>query len=230
MQTIAVLQNTAFEHLGLIEDHLEGRNIRFRYIRPTYDKDWRQTINQPKDGLIVLGAAPYGTVGTPVLDQLEDKIEAVRTCLKEKIPVLAISTGTQILSLASGNPVLPKQLTLEIKTAHQARSDSLNGYMPEKFPVATYMRDLPAIPEKAEILATFQDGSPAVFQMFETCLGFIGHPGMKSAMIEDSFVQIPEEAIDASDALGQLRVRQRELEDALVSMMTGIIQITGWMN
>ena len=32
--TLQVIQHTSAEYLGLIEDHLEGRSIRFRYCRP----------------------------------------------------------------------------------------------------------------------------------------------------------------------------------------------------
>ena len=34
MNVVAVIQHTAGEYLGLIEDHLEGRRIRFQYFRP----------------------------------------------------------------------------------------------------------------------------------------------------------------------------------------------------
>ena len=34
VRTLAVIQHTSADYLGLIEDHLEGRRIRFRYYRP----------------------------------------------------------------------------------------------------------------------------------------------------------------------------------------------------
>ena len=34
MNVVAVIQHTAGEYLGLMEDHLEGRRIRFQYFRP----------------------------------------------------------------------------------------------------------------------------------------------------------------------------------------------------
>ena len=34
MKNICVIQHTEAEFLGLMEDHFEGRNIRFHYNRP----------------------------------------------------------------------------------------------------------------------------------------------------------------------------------------------------
>ena len=34
MNVVAVIQHTSGEYLGLLEDHLEGRRIRFQYFRP----------------------------------------------------------------------------------------------------------------------------------------------------------------------------------------------------
>ncbi|MGB5578544.1 MAG: hypothetical protein WBM88_14140, partial [Woeseiaceae bacterium] len=34
MNVVAVVQHTSGEYLGLMEDHLEGRQIRFQYFRP----------------------------------------------------------------------------------------------------------------------------------------------------------------------------------------------------
>ena len=34
MKTVCVIQHTEAEYLGFMEDHLEGRNVRFLYKRP----------------------------------------------------------------------------------------------------------------------------------------------------------------------------------------------------
>ena len=34
VRTLAVIQHTSADYLGLMEDHLEGRRIRFHYYRP----------------------------------------------------------------------------------------------------------------------------------------------------------------------------------------------------
>ncbi|MDE0309355.1 MAG: hypothetical protein OXI60_05925 [Acidiferrobacterales bacterium] len=230
MKTISVLQNTDAEHLGLVEDHLEGRNIRFRYIRPAHDNKWIDNLSLPSDGLIILGAAPYGTVSDPKLPMLEQRVEIIENYLSEKLPILAFGTGTQLLALASGSTVKSRELTLDLQTARRVDDDALNGHLPVRYPIVTYMRDFPVIAQDARVLSVFDDDTAALFQISDNCLGFIGHPGMKSAMIEDSMVQMPAFDVANIDILENIRNLQPEIEKSLISIMTGVIQITGWMN
>ncbi len=229
MRTIAVLQNSDAEHLGLIEDHLEGRNIRFRYVRPAHDSDWIRTAELPKDGLILLGAAPYGTVSEPKIPLFDHKMRIIDGCLRKNLPILAFGTGAQLLSLALLGTVEPMDLTVSVERAYRTDERALNGYLPEEYPVVTFMRDAPGAPPESTVLAESEDGRPMLFQAHYNCLGFYGHPGIKTAMIEDAIVQAPGFELGDAAVLSEVRSCQTELENALVPLMTGIIQITGWM-
>lgn len=229
MQTICVLQNTDFENLGLVEDHLEGRNIRFRYIRPAHDQNWLENIHQSSDGLIILGAAPYGTVSAPLLPQLKKRALAVEKFLQQKLPIVAFGTGTQILAMAAGYEVHASNLDFSINMAFRTTADALGGYLPNQYPVVTMMRDVPNFGTDIEILSRFQNDVPAAFTFSDTSLGFVGHPGIKSAMIEDAFVQSSFSVPDSGETLAKMRTTQASMEDALVSIMVGIINFTGWM-
>ena len=55
MKLIHVVQHTSAEFLGLIEDHLEGRGIRFRYQRPFTGKASLPQAATIADGLFLLG-------------------------------------------------------------------------------------------------------------------------------------------------------------------------------
>ena len=229
MRTIAVLQNTDSEHLGLVEDHLEGRNIRFRYVRPAHDSDWVRKAEMPKDGLILLGAAPYGTVSEPKMPLIDHKMRITEACLRKNLPILAFGTGAQLLCLALGGKVEQSEMRLSVDSAYRTFDEALNGYLPQQYPVVNFMRDTPGAPPGAVVLSESEDGRPLLFQAHDNCLGFSGHPGIKSAMIEDAIVQAPGYDFGNTEALNELRQCQEELENTLVSMMTGIIQITGWM-
>ncbi len=229
MRTISVLQNTDSEHLGLIEDHLEGRNIRFRYIRPAHDPNWLRSFNLPSDGLILLGAAPYGTLSEPLVPMLDQKVSAIRSYLESNNPILALSTGTQLLALAADYSVKPTELIFRIDNASRIDESALNRFIPESYPIVTYMRDFPDLPSDAQILAVAQDNTPALFQIAENCLGFIGHPGIKSAMVEDSILQYGASIANSAETLRKMQELQPELTSSLIKMMTGTIQFTGWM-
>jgi len=79
------------------------------------------------------------------------------------------------------------------------------------------------------VLALDDAGRPALWQAGRRALGFAGHPGLKVAMVEDLIMEFDESPADAGSELAKLRKAQRALEDALVSIMTGLVQLTGWM-
>ena len=91
------------------------------------------------------------------------------------------------------------------------------------------MRDRPEPPPDSRILAVDEQDRPAVFQVAANALGFCGHPGFKPAMAEDLIMEFEEGPENPVPQLEKLRVMVREIEDALVPIMTGIIQITGLM-
>ena len=71
--------------------------------------------------------------------------------------------------------------------------------------------------------------SPALFQIGDNAFGFSGHPGFKLAMAEDLIMEFEESPADTGAALQQLRGMKRDIEDALVPIMTGLVQLTGLM-
>ena len=61
MNVVAVIQHTAGEYLGLMEDHLEGRRIRFQYFRP-FAAGKLPAPDLPADALILLGKRAIRTL------------------------------------------------------------------------------------------------------------------------------------------------------------------------
>lgn len=229
MKRLDVLQHTSAEYLGLIEDHLEGRGLRFRYHRPFTGASPVPAAASVADGLILLGAGPWGTAGARDLPTLADEVALARACIAAGVPVIGIGAGAQIVALAEGGTSTPAPLVFDVVPARRTSADALFGYLPETFPAAIYMRDRAEPPPGATVLAEAPDGRPLVWQTRAAVLGFAGHPGMKVAMVEDLVMEFT----DAPDALGaglaSLRAAQRALEDALVPIMTGLVRATGWM-
>lgn len=229
MKTVHVLQHTSAEYLGLIEDHLEGRNIRFRYCRPFAGKNPFPKPEALSDGLIVLGGGPWGSAGTRDVPTLAQEVGLVKIALERQLPVLGIGLGAQILALAAGGRSVSAPLEFSIGQARRVKGGALYGYLPAEFPLAIYMRDRALPPAGAEVLALDERDRPALWQLGEQALGFAGHPGLKVAMIEDLVMEFEEVPPEVEAVLPKLRAAQRSLEDALVAIMAGAIRMTGWM-
>ena len=229
MNVVAVIQHTAGEYLGLIEDHLEGRRVRFQYYRP-FAAGKLPAPELPADALLLLGGGPWGAAGSRDLPTLEQEVELARQRLDEGTPVIGFGLGAQILALAAGGNVEARDLTLEILTAKRLRDDALNGYLPAEFHQVVYMRDWPVLPDAALVLAEDNVGRPAVWQVGENAYGFSGNPGIKLGMIEDLIMEFEEIPEDAAAQLETLRPLQPVLEDELVPIMTGLVQCTSLMS
>ena len=230
MKTIHVVQHTSAEYLGLVEDHLEGRGIRFSYSRPFAAKGSLPPAEAVVAGLILLGGGPWGSTGERRVPTFAAEVELARSCLARAIPVVGIGLGAQILAIAAGGGSETAALEFSVGEAHRARSDALGGYLPQRYPLAVYMRDRPLPPPGAKVLAHDDAGRPALWQYGRGALGFTGHPGLKVAMIEDLAMEFEESPPALGDGLARLRLAQRGLEDALVPIMTGLVQATGWMD
>jgi GMP synthase-like glutamine amidotransferase len=225
MKTLAVIQHTSAEYLGLIEDHLEGRRIRFRYSRPFTAGGRLPAPDALLDGLVLLGGGPWGSAGTRDVPTLEREVELTRAALGQGLPVLGIGLGAQILAIAAGGGSAPMELVFEVGEATRTGPDALAGYLPERFPLVTYGRDRPELPQGAAVLAQDAAGRPALFQVGDKALGFTGHPGTKPAIVEDLIMEFDEGPSEPGPALERLRAVRRELEDALVPIMTGVVRI-----
>jgi len=229
MNTLNILQHTSADYLGLMEDHLEGRRIRFRYFRPFTEQGTVPQAGDVSDGLFLMGGGPWGSAGGRNLPTLEPEIRLTRGMLDQGKPVIGIGLGAQILAIAAGGGSQQAALEFAVGYANRVLDDALGGFMPERFPHVSYMRDRPILPADAKVLAEDEAGRPAVFQVGQNSLGFVGHPGFKTAMAEDLIMEFEESPENPAPLLENLQLMMREIEDALVPIMTGVIKITGLM-
>lgn len=229
MRLVSVVQHTSAEYLGLIEDHLEGRGIRFQYFRPFTAGGKLPDQDGVRDGLVLLGGGPWGSAGGHDVPTLREEIKLARAALMFESPVIGIGLGAQILAIAAGGRSEPSGLEFEVTTARRVDAGALDRYLPEEYPLAIYMRDWPVPPAHARVLARDRKGRDALWQIGECAFGFAGHPGLKVAMVEDLIMEFDESPGDAGPGLQQLRAAQASIEDALVPIMTGVVRLAGWM-
>jgi GMP synthase-like glutamine amidotransferase len=229
MNVVSVIQHTSGEYLGLMEDHLEGRRIRFQYFRPFAGGRKLPSAELPADAMVLLGGGPWGSAGTRDLPTLAEEVALTRTLLEQGTPVIGIGLGAQILAIAAGGSSEPADLVFECQTAKRVADDALNGFLPETFHQVIYMRDRPVLPADARVLAKGPNGEPSVFEVGNNAYGFLGHPGIKLGMVEDLIMEF-EDVPDAAPAgLEELRSLQVRIEDDLVPIMTGLVQCTELM-
>jgi GMP synthase-like glutamine amidotransferase len=230
VRTLAVIQHTSAEYLGLIEDHLEGRRIRFRYYRPFTSGGKLPSAADMAGGLVLLGGGPWGSSAGCELPTLAPEIAIARHALVEAVPLLAIGLGAQLLCIAAGGGSTAAPLAFDVGEATRVRDDALHGFLPERFPLIRYLRDRPTLPAAAQVLATGPGDEPCVFQIGPRALGFTGHPGMKTAMAEDLIMEFAEAPPEPGPALAALRDCRPAIEDALVPVMTGVVKTLGLMD
>ena len=230
MKTVHVVQHTSAEYLGLIEDHLEGRGVRFRYYRPFATDGSLPAVGTVRDGLILLGGGPWGSAGVRDLPTLAAEVELARGVLKRGWPLVGIGLGAQVVALAAGGSVEAVPLAFRVTQAVRTRDDALHGFVPPQYPLALYGRDRAVLPDGADVLARDDAGHPALWQAGERAFGFAGHPGLKVAMVEDLVMEFEETPDGVEQGLAALRRAQRALEDALVPLMTGLVRAAGWMD
>ncbi|NCF63301.1 MAG: hypothetical protein GWP58_10655 [Gammaproteobacteria bacterium] len=229
MNILNVVQHTSADYLGLMEDHLEGRRIRFSYFRPFTEQGRIPQAGDVCDGLVLLGGGPWGSAGGRDVPTLEDEIRLTRAMLDQGKPVIGVGLGAQILAIAGNGGSMQAELEFEVGYARRVQPEALGGFMPERFPHISYMRDRPVLPPEALVLAVDEAERPAVFQLGTNAVGFVGHPGFKTAMAEDLIMEFEECPDDPTPQLERLQLMMRDVEDALVSLMTGIIKVTGLM-
>ena len=229
MKTLCVLQHFESDYLGLMEDHFEGRNIRFRYCRPFAAGGTLPATAEDYAGLIILGAGPLGIVTGQLVPSVGPELRLARDFLARGLPVIGIGVGSCILATAAGGGAEDAPLRFVVDTARRVDPHALGGHLPESFPFAVYMRDRPVLPTDARVLAIDSAGKPVLFQIRDNCFGFLGHPGIKSAMIEDLIMEFEGVPARTAETLADLRAVQGEIVAALGPLMIGLIELTHLM-
>lgn len=229
MKTLCVLQHVEAEYLGLLEDHLEGRNIRFHYCRPFAPGVQIPTSAEEFDGLVLLGAGPKGIVSGHLIPTLGPELRLTKDFLDRGLPVIGIGIGACVLASAAGGGAMEKPLRMTLDNARCVVAGALNGHLPQSFPAVVYMRDQPVLPRDTKVLAVGDEGEPLVFRVSDNCFGFVGHPGIKSAMIEDLIMEFDEVPEGTAEKLSLVRAAQPEIAAALSEIMVGLVEATHLM-
>ena len=231
MKTLCVLQHVEAEYLGLMEDHFEGRNIRFHYLRPFTPGAIMPPSAEDFAGLVILGAGPKGVVSGDLIPSLGPELRLTRDFLDRGLPVIGIGAGACILTSAAGGGADDAPLALHGRDARGASCPTPSAAIcRRRFPSPSICGTGRCCRPTPRSWRPARSGEPLVFQIRDNCLGFLGHPGIKSAMIEDlimEFDEVPEGT--AETARANCARAQGEIAAALGEIMVGLIEMTGLM-
>lgn len=226
MKTIWVIQHTEAEYLGLMEDHFEGRNLRFRYFRPFAAGGMVPETPGNADGLILLGGGPYGVLSGHILPSLGPELRLTKAFLAAGLPVVGIELGALILAAASGQGVEEAPLRFDVMRAEIfSEFDSAMQQMP----LACYLRDLPVLRPDVQVLMRAPDGAPLAWGEAGKSFGILGHPGMKRGMAEDLIMEFEETPEDTVAGLQALNAVQMDIAEALGPFMVSLVRYCHWM-
>ena len=226
MKTIWVVQHTEAEYLGLMEDHFEGRNLRFRYLRPFAAGGTIPDTPGASDGLILLGGGPYGIVSGHILPSLGPELRLARAFLGAGLPVVGFGLGALILLSAGGGGAEEAPLRFDVV---DTTISGWNNAAPQRMPLAVYGRDAPFLGPGMISVATGPGGETLGFTVGANSFGLLGNPGMKSGMAEDLIMEFAETPADTLTGLERLAAAQVGIAEALQPFMVALIRHTGWM-
>lgn len=187
MPVITVLQQVAWEGPGLIGEVAAERGVELQII------DAPRVVLEPviiegSNGLVILGG-PQGVYEAEEYPWLKQELSLCRYALQQKIPVLGICLGSQLLAAAAGGRVYAaghKEIGwVTISTSKLDREDSLFSDMPDSLNVFQWHGDTFELPPGAELLASSSLFPHQAFRLDNSAYGLQFHLEVTTEMIQE---------------------------------------------
>ncbi len=190
MGKILVVQHVPSEGLGII-----GPLIRKEGLEPVFLRVYKnEKMPRRIDGfaaLIVLGG-PMGVYEDKTYPFIKDELQLIRSALRERIPVLGVCLGAQLLARAAGADVYKggkKEIGwYDVNLTAEGLNDGLFLGLPEEFRVFQWHGDTFDVPEGAERLASSRLFPNQVIRVGPRAYGIQFHLEVTEEMIRDWLV------------------------------------------
>jgi GMP synthase-like glutamine amidotransferase len=229
MKSLHVVQHTASENLGGLEDQFRRRGVGFQYQKPlTAGKIPTSAVNS--DGLILLGGGAWGTHGErTTLPSLDQELRFSYDHLKRNRPVVGLGLGAQIVSIAAGGSTEQSATRVHTGMARRVHNNALSGQMPESFPFVSFMRDRVVLPHDGDVLAVDENDDPVVFSVGPDVICMTCHPGTGPKMLRALAAEVQASEEDLKEELSFVDAHYEQMSISLDAMMHGIVAATGWI-
>ena len=185
---VAIVRHDPKDHCGWIAPALQNAGLRWNYHDPGREK--------APDALILLGGS--GSANDP---GLETEIALIRQAVADRVPVLGICLGAQLIAKALGCPVyrnrVPEIGWAPIRFTAEGKTDPLFHSLNEEETVFQWHSDTFRLPDGAALLASSAACENQAFRFGSNIYGFQFHLEATPDIIErwqqeDSACTTPE--------------------------------------
>ena len=186
MSKIIVFQHVAYEILGTLDPLLRSSGFRIKYVNFERNPNARPNIDN-YDGLIILGG-PMNVDQVREYPNLLTEIELIKRAFENKMPVLGICLGSQLLAKALGADVKKnKKLEIgwyDVKPNNNGIQDSLISNFTGTEKIFQWHGDTFDMPEGAVLLASSPSCRNQAFRYGNNVYGFQFHLEVDRRLIE----------------------------------------------
>ncbi|MBV9099245.1 MAG: type 1 glutamine amidotransferase, partial [Frankiaceae bacterium] len=214
MARVLVVQHTAHEGLGRLQDWLPAAGVDVHPIHPYLGHRVPQSVEG--DALIVLGG-PMGALADEVAPWLPATRSLLATAIDDGVPTLGICLGAQLLAVAAGGSVergaLGPELGLGTVTVSQPDVLLQSGELPV---VQWHFDTVTRLPQSAALLASSSRYAAQAFRVGEVAWGLQFHieatPEMVSEWARIDADALAEEGRSAAEVVGEVAAAVGDLE------------------
>ena len=186
MKRILVFQHVPYEPLGTLNPQLKSAGFRIRYVNFSREPEARPSLDG-YSGLVVLGG-PMGACQTDRHPHLTREIELIRQAVHQRLPVLGICLGAQLLARALGAKVRassrPEIGWYNISVPEQARDDPLFRHFKPSQKIFQWHSDTFSLPRGAAHLASSEACPNQAFKYGDNAYGLQFHLEVDHQLIE----------------------------------------------
>lgn len=190
MKNYAVIQHTYSEFLGLIEKHLEKRDIGFNYFRPFIGQDFPGSAIHFDALFLLAGAWPIG-------DQthcpwLEDEVYIIEIFQKAKRPIVGIGFGGLLIAKYYGGEACLEPMHQAYWTkAHKTeagQNDAVAEALDGKEVLVMINGDV-KLSDNIQPILVDDNGHWLAIRPEPLTYGFLFRPEIKPGMLEDIIME-----------------------------------------